>query len=429
MVCPTGEFRSNAENPITRHPKIGTSLFNAYRKAVKAKMEQHSIPKDGVIVFDETNDFFVRDPKRVQSSNKERKTKQTGKRCRRFTQGRTSFTVGLFFSPKHKGKVMMMASHCSTKMASDIRQCFGKYIQLFTRKGKTIVGSTHCDCVLEKCIGPFSNEVRKSSGFALDQSLLYTEDPATVHTGDSCKATSESGLKEKRTKIFRKYHLIRELMPENSTPELCEVDQLIKFVKQDKQAILDEILGQGTDMGRRPSRSENCDVFMATGGPFNTEAGNRRRPTLFQNAGAWAIAWARLSQLTCMATYIRCGWFTHAEAAEIMGESPEAILAGCTDLTRRQRALHKRGAWLHKDQDFSGSRSVPTEPVPEPSATQSSACTLFIFPTLGGSTFCNSACRPPCLIHANRLVILVRHVHTSCMVLFVFIIHITRLVI
>ena len=145
---------------------------------------------------------------------------------------------------------------------------------------------------------------------------------------------------------------------------------VLKHQSEDKQRLLDEILGQGADIARRPSRSGNSAVHMQPGGVFITEVGNKRRPTLFQVAGAWAIAWCRFSQLTLMASFVRCGWYSHEEDRELLGESPQAILAGVTDLARRQQALKRRGAWLHKDQDFSGGAGVEAEPVPEPTAEE-----------------------------------------------------------
>lgn len=115
-------------------------------------------------------------------------------------------------------------------MADDIRRDLGKYIQLATRKGNIVSGSVHVKGVVGTLIAEFAEDVRHNHSYSAEQRLLYI-DGAPGHCGEKCTMPCEKGLKLARTEKMKKHRLVRELIPENAIPELCEVDQLIKYVE------------------------------------------------------------------------------------------------------------------------------------------------------------------------------------------------------
>ncbi|CAK0903329.1 unnamed protein product [Prorocentrum cordatum] len=362
-----GILNSAVQSTEVRRPE--RAAIEQFWASCARTQEEHGIARDLVLIFDEVPDYYMAVPKRVQSTAKER-SKATGRRCKRTSRGRVSFTACLSFSPAERGRVLLLVKSCRPPMLKAIQEDFGGHVEVVARRGSVMTGTTHARVVLEKMIGPLADHIRHARGLPPQSKILYTEDPAPAHTGDKCKASGEGDLQRKRREALAKFNLVRELLPENSTPDLCEVDQIAKIVKQEKNNVLHEILGDGPDIRLRPSRSPNAAAHMAPGGPLVTDCGSMRSPTLYHIAGAWAAAWASVSQLTLCAAFVRCGWLTEGQAAGVLREHPSAVLAGVNDLRRRQQALRKQNVWLHADQDFSGGPAAEAPDAPAPSAEE-----------------------------------------------------------
>ncbi|CAK0790352.1 unnamed protein product [Prorocentrum cordatum] len=194
-------------------------------------------------------------------------------------------------SPAERGRALLLAKSCRPPLLKAIQEDFGGHVEVVARRGSAMTGATHARVVPEKMFGPLADHIGHVRG----------------------------ELQRKRRDALAKFNLVRELLPENSTPDLCEVGQIAKIFKQEKNNVLHEILGDGPDIRLRPSRSPNAAAHKAAG---------------------------------------------------VLREHPSAALAGVNDLRRRQQALRKQNVWLRADQDSSGGPAAEAPDAPAPSAEE-----------------------------------------------------------
>ena len=285
--------QSNERKRVT--PEDGRSFLDSCKK----KRAMHNIPANMIVAFDETNCFMHKPSRRVQTAPSERRAK-TGRRVKHRVNSRATYTVAVTFSPCAKGKVLIMAARCTTKMRKNIERDFGKHIHLITGAGKSVNGTVHARRVLPEIIGPFARSIRHDSKYSNERKCLYLEDIASVHTGGRCTQTSDVGLQQVRKDFFTAASMERECLPSNGTPDFAPPEQMFKVAKLAQQTLCEEVVGVGDDLARRP----RDEVTSRLGGPFLTDANNRRGATLYHAAGSWARAWADFPQVATQRNFI-----------------------------------------------------------------------------------------------------------------------------
>ena len=198
----------------------------------------------------------------------------------------------------------------------------------------------------------FLRDNRSALSLSPDEWHMFLQDVAPCHTGGKCKETGETNLKEKRRGWYAVSKVVNQLYGRNGTPELCVNDQLHKLILSSIHKAIDEVLGRGNLLQRRPDAGHE----LRAGGMYYSDAGIRRGVPWWHYALACATAWRAFPQVVITAAWVRLKYIKPEMAAHMLNVHESVIKKGVASLEQWQDVVNKQAYWgsMHKDQDFSG---------------------------------------------------------------------------
>ena len=153
--------------------------------------------------------------------------------------------------PTCKGLGVLIFSQCPSDTLKQIKKDFSGILRVYTTSSGSVQSQFHAEQLIPGAVAASAVRLRNlakvnacrvwpdhvslprmemlmTSVLAFLRSsqgpLLYEEDMAPSHIGDSDTATKAEGLKKKRLAALRAAKLVRRLYPINGTPDFCKND-------------------------------------------------------------------------------------------------------------------------------------------------------------------------------------------------------------
>ena len=172
---------------------------------------------------------------------------------------------------------------------AQIDKDFGKLLRRYATTTGSVQGQLHCERLLPGPIAGSAQRLRNLCKVGPEALVLFTEDQAPCHVGDTDKTAKVTGLQERRQQVLKDARLLRHLYPLNGTASLCVNDMLRDVLRTDFYEKLRAASMRARDFSRRPSQDLRGNGRIAF-----TRKGYHRSPAKYLVAKAWAEVIAEL---------------------------------------------------------------------------------------------------------------------------------------
>ena len=276
---------------------------------------------------------------------------------RRTTRGRETMTGIVVFGPTgvlYGGLIFKQIPEVTLKR---VNKEFGGVLKTFKNKTGNVHGSFHVKSLIPGLFGPSAQRLRNKLDKAYDALVLFEEDMANGHIGDSCTVTGEKGLQVLRKAALHERQLLRHLYPLNGTADYCKNDQWHLVIQDKLYDKIKENSLRARDWTLRPEK----DLCQESGIAYTMKA-YKRAPTQYIIAQSFAQVLTELQPSGCLAAYVRSGSID-AKSAAALGESTttQDITSAVSDLEDLQKeVLRNVDRWRHANQNPLDSKKTTT---------------------------------------------------------------------
>ena len=289
-------------------------------------VQAKNIPLQKLGTFDESPMYAIKEIKRTQVLVDAAKPDEPT-RVQKLHTSRRKFTVATTYTPLTKGPCLVI--HKDGECPKQVLKKWENSPKAVVCKYKKSVvdGEFYATVVLPRVLKPMFNEARQrfvapSSGNKIFLQGTNLCDPPGLFLDDAAGGHSANEFTNTRVAQYRAMNVSHVALASHSTSLRMSNDQIHWAYKARYHKKIVALVGWDANLEDRPAPDQ-----------LNlTPMGNRRGPNTDVCTDVAIETWAEFPQLILLGSFVRCGYFTKEQAAQMICMAPEAVLQGMADL-------------------------------------------------------------------------------------------------